>query len=73
MAAWKIFSPLLTEIDAKTKEIKESNGVVDGGKYKPIIYPYGSRGPDAAEQFIKATGMSRQKGYVWAPPEAVEK
>jgi glucose-6-phosphate 1-dehydrogenase len=58
MAAWKIFSPLLTEIDAKSKDQKE---------YQPIIYPYGSRGPDEAETFIRETGMARSKGYVWSP------
>jgi glucose-6-phosphate 1-dehydrogenase len=68
LAAWKIFSPLLAEIEAKHKEHKESNGASDIGKYKPLVYPYGSRGPDEAETFIKDAGMVRAGGYVWAPP-----
>lgn len=67
MAAWKIFSPLLTEIEEKAEAIAKGRPVAD--KYKPIVYPYGSRGPDEAEAFIKSTGMARTVGYKWSPPE----
>ena len=67
MAAWKIFSPLLTDIEEKAGAIKEGRPVAN--KYKPVVYPYGSRGPDEAEAFIKSTGMARTVGYTWSPPE----
>lgn len=66
MAAWKIFSPLLTELDEKFK-LAQMNVHIDA-KYKPAVYPYGSRGPNEAENFIKSTGMVRSEGYKWKPP-----
>lgn len=51
-AAWKIFTPILHEIDA-------------GGK-KPHPYPYGSRGPEGLEAFVAKYGYKRSdEGYVW--------
>ena len=67
MAAWKIFSPLLNDLDNKHKAAKDNASALND-KYKPIVYPYGSRGPDEAEAFIKSTGMARTQGYQWKPP-----
>lgn len=67
MAAWKIFSPLLNELDDKFKAAQAGETVDE--KYRPIVYPYGSRGPNEAESFIKSTGMSRTVGYKWTPPD----
>lgn len=52
-AAWKIFTPLLHEIEAK--------------KIKPIPYIFGSRGPQEATDFIKNLGYIRQEEYTWSP------
>ena len=50
--AWKIFTPLLHEIEAK--------------KIKPIPYIFGSRGPQEATDLIKNLGYMRQEDYTWA-------
>ncbi len=66
LAAWEIFSPILKEIDSKCEEARKNGG--DGGKFRPIPYIYGSRGPNEAEAFIASKGMVRTAGYVWQPP-----
>ncbi|CAK4071866.1 unnamed protein product [Aphanomyces euteiches] len=47
-AAWKIFSPLLHEIDEK--------------KIPPIPYPFGSRGPPESDDLIRSLGYVYHKG-----------
>jgi len=52
-AAWKIFTPILNEIETK--------------KIQPVIYPFGSRGPAASDQMVKEKGFVRNDEYVWKP------
>ncbi|KAF0697676.1 Aste57867_11647 [Aphanomyces stellatus] len=47
-AAWKIFTPLLDEIDEK--------------KIPPITYPFGSRGPPESDELIKKQGYAYHGG-----------
>nr|AJE25531.1 glucose-6-phosphate dehydrogenase [Starmerella bombicola] len=52
--AWQIITPLLESIDQ--------------GKLKIEKYPYGSRGPAAAEELLKASGYTRSRAdekYTW--------
>ncbi|KAK7196627.1 glucose-6-phosphate 1-dehydrogenase [Novymonas esmeraldas] len=51
--AWRIFTPLLHQIDR--------------GEIKPIPYQAGSRGPKEADDFIIKSGFRFQKGYHWLP------
>ncbi|CAG8562479.1 1393_t:CDS:2 [Acaulospora morrowiae] len=54
-AAWKIFTPILHQIDQE--------------KIKPAPYPYGSRGPAGIEDFVSRYGFKRStKEYKWADP-----
>lgn len=54
-AAWKLFTPLLHELENK--------------KIKPEPYQYGSRGPASADAQLKKTGFTRHaKPYHWTPP-----
>eukprot|EP01116_Phalansterium_solitarium_P006270 TRINITY_DN1857_c0_g1_i2.p1 TRINITY_DN1857_c0_g1~~TRINITY_DN1857_c0_g1_i2.p1 ORF type:complete len:545 (+),score=193.01 TRINITY_DN1857_c0_g1_i2:44-1636(+) len=55
-AAWRIFTPLLHELDA--------------GAVQPEIYTFGSRGPAQADQLMQRYGFERTEGYVWAPKKA---
>ena len=51
-AAWKIFTPVLHAIE--------------GGKLpKPTKYPFGSRGPQEADQLINRLGYNRNPTYKW--------
>jgi glucose-6-phosphate 1-dehydrogenase len=50
-AAWKVFTPLLKEIETK--------------KVKPEIYPFGSRGPAASDQLTEKVGF-RRTAYTWS-------
>eukprot|EP01121_Diplochlamys_sp_Union-15-3_P021786 TRINITY_DN9009_c0_g1_i1.p1 TRINITY_DN9009_c0_g1~~TRINITY_DN9009_c0_g1_i1.p1 ORF type:complete len:536 (-),score=102.65 TRINITY_DN9009_c0_g1_i1:72-1679(-) len=50
-AAWKIFTPLLHHIESE--------------KVKPIIYPFGSRGPSEADELAKKYGYVRHSNYSW--------
>lgn len=50
-AAWKIFTPLLHQIDQ--------------GVLKPSPYAAGSRGPKEADPFLLANGYKHQTGYSW--------
>lgn len=53
-AAWKIFTPLLHKIDQHDKDIEMTT------------YPYGSRGPEQLDQFIKKYGYDRSNSnYTW--------
>ncbi|KAG5468097.1 hypothetical protein LSCM1_02066 [Leishmania martiniquensis] len=52
--AWRIFTPLLHQIDR--------------GEVKPIPYQAGTRGPKEADEFILNNGFKHQKGYHWIPP-----
>ena len=51
-AAWAIFTPLLHEIDA--------------GKVDVHPYPFGSRGPDEADELLARAGYIRPKDYTWS-------
>lgn len=51
-AAWKIFTPVLHEIETK--------------KITPEPYVFGSRGPENLNQFIENQGYMRQENYVWS-------
>ncbi|KAL7747009.1 Glucose-6-phosphate 1-dehydrogenase [Sorochytrium milnesiophthora] len=58
-AAWKIFTPVLHEIEQK--------------KVKPDIYPFGSRGPERVNEFLERFGVVRDRQeYVWSPPGAAK-
>ena len=50
-AAWRIFTPVLHEIDA--------------AKQKPQEYDYGGRGPKEADELIKRLGYVRTTDYNW--------
>lgn len=52
-AAWKVFSPLLHEIERK--------------HVQPIVYPYGSRGPAQADERLAQLGYKRNptQEYTW--------
>lgn len=52
-AAWKIFTPVLHQIDR--------------GEIKPHPYPFGSRGPDSIATFIQQYGYVRHDSYEWQP------
>lgn len=51
--AWKVFTPLLHEIDRK--------------RIQPIGYPFGSRGPREADQLLEQLGYKRTNApeYMW--------
>ncbi|CEP17546.1 hypothetical protein [Parasitella parasitica] len=53
VAAWRIFTPLLHHIENE--------------KIKPEPYPYGSRGPDKLDKFVKKYGVERlaHENYQW--------
>merc|ERR1712151_276164 len=48
--AWRIFTPLLQEIDAK--------------KPSPVVYPFGSRVPPGMDEFAKKYGVSMQENLM---------
>eukprot|EP01120_Amphizonella_sp_Union-15-10_P007063 TRINITY_DN2349_c0_g1_i5.p1 TRINITY_DN2349_c0_g1~~TRINITY_DN2349_c0_g1_i5.p1 ORF type:complete len:551 (+),score=131.35 TRINITY_DN2349_c0_g1_i5:64-1653(+) len=50
-AAWKIFTPLLHHLANE--------------KVKPILYPFGSRGPKEADELAANNGFKRTTGYKW--------
>jgi len=50
-AAWKVFTPLLHELEEK--------------KIKPEIYPFGSRGPPSSDQLVARYGYIRTN-YQWS-------
>lgn len=50
-ASWKIFTPLLLTLEEK--------------QIKPIIYEYGSRGPQEGDDLIKRYGFVRNENYKW--------
>ncbi|EPY38481.1 glucose-6-phosphate 1-dehydrogenase [Angomonas deanei] len=52
-AAWKIFTPLLHQIDQ--------------GHVTPIPYKAGSRGPKEADEMLISSGFKYQEGYKWSP------
>ncbi|ORZ31778.1 glucose-6-phosphate 1-dehydrogenase [Catenaria anguillulae PL171] len=53
-AAWSLFTPALHEIDA--------------GKIDPLVYPYGSRGPNGLIKFMAQYGVERDRTeYTWQP------
>jgi glucose-6-phosphate 1-dehydrogenase len=51
-AAWDIFTPALHHLE--------------NNKVKPIVYPFGSRGPAESDELIKKNGYIRTEGYVWS-------
>ncbi|KAI8918577.1 glucose-6-phosphate dehydrogenase, partial [Powellomyces hirtus] len=55
-AAWKIFTPLLHEIEGK-KTIK------------PEIYAFGQRAPDGLSAFVEKHGFRRDAAYEWTAPK----
>jgi len=59
-AAWKIFTPLLHDIE-------------QGKKLKPIKYEFGSRGPKESDDMIARYGYVRTTKYSWEAPEADDK
>ncbi|KAH7645078.1 glucose-6-phosphate 1-dehydrogenase-like [Dermatophagoides farinae] len=56
--AWRIFTPLLKEIETK--------------KVVPLPYTYGSRGPKQADDFCIANGFRFYGTYKWGKPETNE-
>ncbi|TMW56879.1 hypothetical protein Poli38472_006889 [Pythium oligandrum] len=56
-AAWKIFTPLLNEIEGK--------------KIKPLPYKFGSRGPKESDELTASVGFQYHRGqYQWKTPRA---
>jgi glucose-6-phosphate 1-dehydrogenase len=53
-AAWKIFTPILHQLEQE--------------KIPAEIYPFGSRGPPAADELARRVGFVRTEGYVWPGP-----
>jgi len=49
--AWKIFTPVLHKLE--------------GEKIKPIIYQFGTRGPEEADAMLEKAGYTRPEGYSW--------
>lgn len=54
--AWKIFTPILHELDEKNVE--------------PTKYAYGSRGPKEADELVKRVGFKHFSGYKWVDPRS---
>ena len=55
--AWKIFTPILHQIDKKEILCEK--------------YPYGSRGPESLKKFMEDFGYKRDEGYKWqSAPES---
>jgi len=52
-AAWKIFTPVLHQTEAE--------------KFKPTIYPFGSRGPPEADELAKRYDFVHSESYHWSP------
>lgn len=52
--AWRIFTPLLHQIERE--------------KRQPILYKYGSRGPNEADDLVKRVGFSYEGTYKWVQP-----
>ncbi|KAL2919681.1 Glucose-6-phosphate 1-dehydrogenase [Polyrhizophydium stewartii] len=52
-AAWKIFTPLLHQIESS--------------KVKPEPYTFGTRGPASLSAFVEKHGYTRHSNYVWNP------
>lgn len=50
--AWRIFTPLLHELEAR--------------KVEPQFYQAGSRGPEQAYNLIRKFGYHKHDGYVWS-------
>lgn len=57
--AWRIFTPLLHEIESK--------------KVVPLPYIYGSRGPRQADDFCLANGYKFSGTYKWKKPQTAGK
>ncbi|XP_076840181.1 glucose-6-phosphate 1-dehydrogenase-like isoform X2 [Brachyhypopomus gauderio] len=55
--AWRIFTPLLHQIEAE--------------KIQPIPYTYGSRGPKEADDLLCRVGFHYRGTYKWVDPHAV--
>lgn len=51
VAAWDIFTPILHELEEKRVE--------------PILYEFGSRGPQEADAMVRRFGFERSTNYVW--------
>ena len=54
--AWKIFTPVLHEIENK--------------KVVPAKYEYGSRGPVEADELLSKYGYKHFTGYSWKDPRS---
>lgn len=52
-AAWKIFTPLLHELEEK--------------KIEPDPYTFGTRGPAKLNEFVRKFGYARNENYNWSP------
>ncbi|CAG0880999.1 unnamed protein product [Cyprideis torosa] len=57
--AWRIFTPLLHEIEQT--------------KPKPIPYKYGSRGPKEADDLLRNNDFKYYGTYKWTPPRELQK
>ena len=57
-AAWKIFTPLLHELEEK--------------KIQPESYTFGTRGPAKLNDFVQRFGYSRNDNYIWSPVAAAK-
>merc|ERR1740129_2122851 len=51
--SWKLFTPLLDSLES-------------GGGREPLPYPYGSRGPEAADQLAERVGFVHGSGHNWS-------
>ena len=59
--AWRIFTPVLHDLEQK--------------QVRPIIYPYGSRGPPEADKWIEELGYERgeRQDYQWPKQSVLKK
>lgn len=54
LEAWRIFTPILHQIEAPDSTIK------------PIIYEYGTRGPQEGDALRRRYGLEYHPGYKWS-------
>lgn len=52
LEAWKIFTPVLKQIEA--------------GEIPPIPYKFGTRGPKESDDLVEKMGYEYNKNYDWA-------
>lgn len=51
LGAWKVFTPILDQIDA--------------GKLPPVLYKFGTRGPEESDKLAAEMGYKYDSNYDW--------